>query len=567
MKKMAHRKKFILLSQTFLLLLFGVSPVACSFQEKENATRFQFSPITINPKVQEWKMDTNTLISYEKSKEVPIALSTTDKNVLIIGIDTLGNSELEFLKDSSNKEYKSQIFDNFLNYKNIVAAGRSTNTGVPAILGGWMANPLLWSDKRIDVYNPSEQFKNLDKRNDLKQMYTWQDYQRNNYKEFVNAINHIKYDFKALNTEYFAGGDELKGDSISVEGFKKFFPQVESAFQYWKKTNGSQSNIYKNQYTLDYPKLKWHHNYFEKMRKNLKTYKGKGKFNWSWSQQLHPGFFLGDPTNPRAPKTIQERENNEFVVKHTFHQIAKMFEKMKKDKVWNNTLIFIISDHGYKIREESIMLIKPWNSKGKYQEMYEVMLSNYDFPMILKTYLKEDFDASFYKRALDIQENLFATKSGEKIDNYVEKPLDPQANKRTQMFNVHHDWNVHKSDEMLNFVNYFGNVLQMKTKSGITWRKNGTDQKLFNSLKIISPESQNTEFESVHIKNIKMMNNEIHYGIYNEKTNPFGYKYKSSLDFLPSVRPFNNPIGWEIMEKIKIAKKMHDLKNRDLGVF
>ena len=377
--------------------------------------------------------DSDMIKSASVAEEPELDLSKNGKNVVVIMMDRMAGFYIPYILEEK-PELKEQ-FDGFTYYENVVSHATTTNEGAPALYGGYDYTPFE-IDKRSD--------ESLKKKNDealkvMPEMFGGSGYDVTiceptyaGYKQIPDLSifdDHPEYKTFNLNGKFSLEeyGYVTSKDSSSVTMFRNFFCYsifriVPSALQkmvYSKGTyNSSVTSGFVIGHTMDGSSKS--HGF---VRNFMRTYAvlchlnditvtskgGKGNFIMMSNDTSHEPMLLQEPayvpaldvdnteydeehpTRVDADGNVLEFENDEtrkhyHVNMATMLKLGEWFDYLKKEGVYDNTRIIIVSDHG-----------TPYRFTGPYSLYYTDEdtgeQKNLDIRRFQCTLMYKDFDA------------------------------------------------------------------------------------------------------------------------------------------------------------------------------
>jgi YidC/Oxa1 family membrane protein insertase len=376
------------------------------------------------------------------SYEPVFQFSKTGKNVLVIMLDRAISGYIPYIFDERHDLYDS--FDGFTWYKNSISFGPGTQFGSPTIFGGYEYTPLemnarssislaekqneallmlprIFLDEGYNVTVTDPPFANYSWFSDLSIF--------NNYPE-IHAENILgKYNRKwLLEKAYFANPDIILNNKIATIkadiirfSFFKIAPLLFRNFIYDHGKWLILSDVYYddisdfNQTTLS--------NYIALDILDKITEIKNVKFNTYTAitnDLTHSPVFMQFPDYIPA-NSITDRGNGPFSNEEHYHVnvaalmlLGKWFDFLKRNDVYDNTRIIIVSDHGK-------------NIYSKFQD--NILLPN---NQCLETYTALFLVKDFNSRGLLSVDNLFMTNADVPLialKDIIEKPVNPWTGK------------------------------------------------------------------------------------------------------------------------------------------
>jgi hypothetical protein len=367
---------------------------------------------------------------FEKEKQTTFSLSK-DKNIIVFFLDGYSGAELYKL---INKH--PEIFSNykgFVNYENILTSGTETCTSVGAIFGG--------HNYTVESINSREN-KNV------------QDEINKAYEIYPNSFIPEGWDITYFNPQYTSKIDgrvnntKFKYDDYYLEKtqkniLKKYISRHELNMMYILSVFRSVPFMFKK--TI-YDKGKWLN---VNDIKSSSVYNLKTKaYSWGFLNLFEEHFNFNSKNKtfkffqfviPHTPYVIDNKgelkgHSSYYIESYqSLKKIGEILGKLQKSDYYDNTMILIISDHGWHYRVspkfsndfsdkitkhrykftsgriQPILLVKDFNAKGKIKTS-EKFVSNADIPSIICSNFKDNCgidDANPVK--LDLTRELFLT--------------------------------------------------------------------------------------------------------------------------------------------------------------
>jgi YidC/Oxa1 family membrane protein insertase len=290
------------------------------------------------------------------------SLSKNEKNIVIIMLDRAINVFMPFIFDES-PELK-EIYSGFTYYPNTVSFSGYTRLGAPPVFGGYdytpdevnkrenlslmekqneslIMLPRIFSENGFSVCVTDPPYANLNWKSDLSIFYNYQ-----NVKAFITDSQYTdlwlsKHDIKLPETGVIIRRN-LLWYSL-VKGMPLFFREPAYMDGTWcSPTSGQRLRLTLNGYSvLDYlPRLT------EITDSNINT------LLIMTNNTTHEGSFLQAPEYIPV-LNVTNYGNTRFSKEHAYHinaasikRLADWFEFLKKENVYDNTRIILVSDHG-----------------------------------------------------------------------------------------------------------------------------------------------------------------------------------------------------------------------------
>lgn len=387
-----------------------------------------------------------------------LSFSKTEKNIVVIMLDMFTGGNIKEIN-----EYYPEITENldgFVWYKDTVTAGAFTVFGKPVIIGGERLHPLYInrtsSNESLEIRVNREWGKFLRKLEDDEFSISFADDEWTDYdlikKELLKEENIIssmsifaplekkfKKDHKILNFKY----ESSPNATMSNIGLFKILPLSQKRKIYQDGAWGNTINYEKSDLTDE------HMSFWGGILENLDLFSNteskSNTFKYFTNMLTHVPWGLNEnclPTKDISKEKLLTmwgtgiRENKGYSKQHLISEkcalqsLIKWFNWMKKNEVYDNTQIILVSDHGRWDSSELIAAFGGDNDK-KTGEVYPIALNGL---LLIKDYnakgplrINNDLMANW-----DVQ-NLILRKLGQRTDS-------PWKNKDRVRCSVNGDW-------------------------------------------------------------------------------------------------------------------------------
>lgn len=284
-------------------------------------------------------------------------LSSNKNNILVILADGFDGSDfLPVLKEEPDFE---QYFDGFTFYENTCGTSLvSEESGITLLTGNQLEVGPTFNENINQAYSKTDLYDILEKNNYRTYLYTHEKMvspliadQIANFSETKTKINDFSVAFEKIYKMVFF--------RYTPHIYKKYFWYTSMDFSSLKSYEEIKSSLY---YNYDV------YNLIENQGV-LAQETDYNVYQFFWIQGPHP------PTNTdRYCQKIEHIINmeDENYLESQFEQtigVVKMYTKLitalKEAGVYDNTTIIFTADHGWDIRANPCLLIKPFNSNGK----------------------------------------------------------------------------------------------------------------------------------------------------------------------------------------------------------
>jgi hypothetical protein len=282
-----------------------------------------------------------------------------DTNYIILMMDSL-DSRMFGQVLNENPEYQELLSD-FTYYPNMVGAYGYTQESVPFILSGvWYENDRSFDEYNVEAYKSSALFDELENRS----------YRMGMYDSEMPLLDDCLLKFENIfeSTDTFESLKQFAIYQIKLMGYKyaPFDMKEDCVFdqsQFWRlKMAPEGSSIYE-----------WDdRDFYHAVNENDITYTADKCFKLIHLEGAHVPFHL----NEDLSEASDDEGTYENMVKACFTTLQTYINKLKENNVYDNTVLIIMSDHGYQEDDD------PWGrwnpafmAKGL-NENHELYVSN-----------------------------------------------------------------------------------------------------------------------------------------------------------------------------------------------
>lgn len=278
---------------------------------------------------------------FEKKKYMTTATSnninvySNDTNLIILLLDSIDSETMENIIQK-NKEYIS-VFDDFTYYPDTVGAYAFTRDNVPLILGGkWSENKESFQKFYNNAMDESILFNNLEERKYNINVY-YSDSMYNT--ERAKRIANLDFDSKVSLFKFMK--QELKYDLFKYLPFtlKRFSKVWEMDFNSTRKENEEE-------------RFKWDNINFVNNHLKEKVIKTDDKeFKYIHLEGAHYPFNCDKDFNKKENGTYEDK------IEASINLINQYLNYLKENNIYDNSMIVILSDHGFwwDIDDESLL--------------------------------------------------------------------------------------------------------------------------------------------------------------------------------------------------------------------
>ena len=375
----------------------------------------------------ELKKDSN--YQFSENKKI-FKISKTEKNVFIIFLDRAQGSAFIDILEFIPSLYED--LDGFTFYPNTISFGLSTVTGLPAMLGGYDYTPLAINNRDNELL--------IDKVNSsiltLPKIFGENDYRVTITDPVIANMQSVPdisifKDIKNVDAELLSGklsGKYMKEFNIIHEGNNSF--DFDILFRYGL----FRVSLPVLRYGIYYKGQWWREAAYNSFGRAISEFSSLYYFsdicsidnkektlNIFMNSITHEGGYYNQKFYPQEiPVVYDEKEISHFgsadnteysyVLMSAMQQLIKWFEFIKKENLYDNTKIIIVSDHGgsYKSRKANsgmepynpLLMFKDFNERGKLK-ISEELMSNADTPIfamkdLIKNNMKKDNSFSVF---------------------------------------------------------------------------------------------------------------------------------------------------------------------------
>lgn len=411
--------------------------------------------------------------SYNNDLEPIFSLSKTHKNVIVIMQDRLFNPYIPFIF-KENPQLNEQ-FDGFVNYPNTISMGKLTMIGTPGLFGGYDYTPYRINERATEEPEKTLQDKHSEALLTLPLLFT-----ANGYRTQITNLPYENYLEQPESNMYLANPDfernGLKVESHSDPAVNPYTIKYEGHEEiqhnhvlgtytdYWYAKHGMQKEpyissqifrnfiwfsffkmvppvlrggVYHRDYWLSYNKwddsARFIDNYaaVDYLPELTKIDEGKPTFILFDNEATHEPTFLQAPEYDFKKKEDLTNLGNSPLKNEAafstscgiFNRYGEFFDYLKKNGVYDNTRIIIVSDHGKGtdknspsakdlpfIDELSIqpacyvasLMVKDFNCHGSLKTDYTFM-TNADTPYLATKDLIKNAEHPFTHKPLKVE--------------------------------------------------------------------------------------------------------------------------------------------------------------------
>lgn len=343
--------------------------------------------------------------SFNKVKDT-MTLSKNHKNIIYIMVDMTNGFDVTSILQSNKKIANN--FTGFTNYLNLITNNWGTNAAILNIFGGYDYNPYY-------------------KNHDLNQNITFRNYMKNAMNVLISAFGKNKWEITAIANQYYHYNPKKSYWDSNWKTLEKDFQQYNL-----KAINANDiSRLFYFQYPELYKDLKLPKKIFLKSSNvnfiPIISYLSKveikktttNKFMTIMDESNHGPIVMNQFGNYQNSSNTPENIYNS--TKGFIYKINNFISYLKKNNIYDNTMIIINSDHGnnnaqsltmtnknfnftgidYKdiieidkkypgiIRAFPTLLVKPFNSTDKIKYDNDYLYTNADALTFIKEYNKE----------------------------------------------------------------------------------------------------------------------------------------------------------------------------------
>ena len=290
------------------------------------------------PEEPEWKY-----LQYSPDQEKMYEFSTNE-NVIIIILDTFQSDIFQKIIDE-DPEY-SDMFDGFTYYRNNVGGFPTTYLSVMYILSG----------KLYDNSVPISQFLNNTSLHNSIPILLKENGARTDIKSTMGRINGRSEIYDTIDTDYSASHEDIPEiASLYQLTFFRFVPQALKQYFIFRYINMEKTN--------EFPDM----TVYYKFKSAIRVSAPERIFKMFHLRSPHPGSFLDENLEYNESTTYESTAKASLKISHA------LLESLKQNGGYDNSLIFIIGDHGTGAGADVVsgsiplMLAKPFNSTGPLQ--------------------------------------------------------------------------------------------------------------------------------------------------------------------------------------------------------
>jgi len=300
-----------------------------------------------------------------------------NQNMLIIVVDTYdGEAFSRLIEDRAEK---MSIFDGFTFFPDTVGGYTSTDMSIPLIATGvGYDNSITYGDYLNSAYDESVLMKYLKSEEWINYIYTDMLLPQNN-DDIVNSkkMKRIPVDNK-----------EIALDIYKIVAFRYLPQPLKKLFVFYvdeMKTNNSKLN------SAEYEAFTEDNQLFREKIEQLSVCEDRNVFQLVHIDGCHPPFYYDSTMMISDEETSYEEECEGLLV-----VFEELFQKLKKEGIYDSTSIVIMGDHGYyDYRQNPLLLVKGFGEHHNL-EISESAISYFDLqPGFVKLLEKENAEDSF----------------------------------------------------------------------------------------------------------------------------------------------------------------------------
>ena len=254
--------------------------------------------------------------------------ASTDKNFFIFVTDSIDSVTFEKVLEQS--KYKDKLFNDFTFYPDTMGAYAYTRESIPFILSGvWNENEESFNNYFKNAMNESKLFDELIEKN-----YSINIFQEN-YSDYGNRNEYIDNLIKT---------DTRMDNRIFVQQLRKYILFKYLPYQLKKYSNIETMNFSLTQNVLYNEKFYFGNiDYYYKTLENKIEKTGEKIFNFTHIEGAHVPFNFNEEMQwiPAKDGTYEKK------LLATLKIIEKYINRLKENDVYDNSVIIIMSDHGY----------------------------------------------------------------------------------------------------------------------------------------------------------------------------------------------------------------------------
>lgn len=276
-----------------------------------------------------------------------------DNNIIVFLLDTFDAQDmLDLLHDNTGEEYRELFGRGFTFYPDTLGAYPTTKAAVPYILtGAWYYNDRPFAEYIQDAYRNSPMLESLRKHNYSVGLYTEDRLLNEDVEMYINVNEGAYYikDYPLFATKIF----QLVAFNYMPHQLKRFFNLDTGEFEEFKETSAD-GGAYSYEVQTNYAYL---------LDRGISVTESGNCFRFYHTAGVHPYYTFGKDLVTEAGITydvLDEAEGNCTYLK-TF------FDDMKKQGIYDNSTIIIMSDHGhYGYSQNPLFMIKNAGETGEF---------------------------------------------------------------------------------------------------------------------------------------------------------------------------------------------------------
>ena len=271
-----------------------------------------------------------------------INIKSNNKNFIMLVVDCV-DSQM-FKETINNSEFKN-VFDDFTYYPDTMSTYSFTRESIPYIISGlWNENKTSYKEYYNNAFNSSMLLNKLNEMNyDIniyEQEFAWTE-EKNSF------ISNLETFHGDINIPYY------------LENMRKYIKFKYYPYQLKQHSEIQTMDFNLSQYNGKIPAFSWSNPLFDHIWKNkATTLIDKNYFSFIHIEGAHPPYTYDKDFN-----YVGKEATYEMKLGATLRVINDFINKLKEDGVYDNSVIMILSDHGfnygdYKGRQNPILYIK-----------------------------------------------------------------------------------------------------------------------------------------------------------------------------------------------------------------
>ena len=356
-----------------------------------------------------------------------LTFSENGQNIVILMLDTFTGGHIKQLLEKDPNLSKS--LDGFTWYSDTISSGKMTIFGLPGILGGEQVAAFNLIDKNRthaleDTINKSwADFLNyLSSKNYENSIhdYTWLNPGILN-KHLNSEANLIKSNtIWNMLPKYWAANNHFKIENHTIKSPRFFllyglFKTSPHSLQKSIYNNGKWHGAIKSNYAQSRV-LNWWAQLDSLPQFSQAENTIKNQFKFIVNETTHQPWSIGPnclPNNSNVQPNKKDQNHDGIYRSHlqaehcAIQSVVRWIEWMKKNHVYDNSLIFVLSDHGHwdseqiytlwkgktdRVTFHSLLLVKPFDTHGPLSVNRHSLLTNYDVNLMIRHYLGESVE-------------------------------------------------------------------------------------------------------------------------------------------------------------------------------